>query len=373
MPIAAIPDYFKPDYSELPPGHKYGIFFPVWSRDWKKADGSEKNDALKKVFSYEKFKPLTLSLLARQEAIAKNLGDTVFSLPAESLSPFMTGTGMEHPLENGFAFLAPYGLPYLAGSGVKGVLRRTAEYLRDLEFGENNFGWDKATIKTFFGEEDSKDGHENRGALLFWDVYIQPKDYKLGMDILTPHFGDYYAGEGKVTPHESGTPVPVPFLVVPPEAKFHFHIQCNTHWIANKDLKIAWRSMVKVLLEHSFDWLGFGAKTASGYGQLKADSRALHELAEKEDAAKKANMSLVDRLKNDIQTVWDTEKALNRKQAGGPLDNAVGAAIKEAIASSEPERLEIYHLSKDAMTWLGKDKKKIKEKLAPLNITLSQP
>lgn len=369
MPTAAVPDFFKNiDYSELPPGHKYGMFFPVWDNNWKKLDGN-KTDALKKVFAFKNFEDLSNALVDRQNLSADSLSHSVFRLPAESVSPFMTGTGMEHPLENGFAFLAPYGLPYLAGSGVKGVLRRTAEYLRDFEFGEDNFGWSQTSIDILFGPEPKNGDSETarRGALVFWDVFIQPKEFKLGMDILTPHYTKYY--EGTETPHESGQPVPVPFLVVPSEAKFNFYIQCNAEFIAEERLQQNWRSMVKILLEHSFDWLGFGAKTASGYGQLKADIRALQELAEQEVAAKKANMSVVDRLKDDINKIWGEEKTLNRKQAGGPLDNAVGVAIKEAIDLSEAERQEIYRFAKEAMTWLGKDKKKMKEKLAPLNIT----
>lgn len=282
-------------------------WLPIWDKDLKKQKRDEngqlkykkngepemepkhgetpKVDALRKVcqvFSTASTEQLN-GILSRQTLTAKNLGDAVFSLPAESLSPFMTGTGMEHPLENGFAFLAPYGLPYLPGSGVKGVLRRTAEYLRDLEFGESDCGWNQPAIDILFGPEPVGDEDGHRGALVFWDVYIQPKDYKLGMDILTPHYTEYYKGE--TTPHDSGQPVPVPFLVVPPEAKFQFHIQCNTEYIVDENIKKNWRNLVKGLLEHCFDWLGFGAKTASGYGQLiSLEKRALEaELLRKEN------------------------------------------------------------------------------------------
>lgn len=345
MPIAAVPDYLKPDYSELPPGHKYGIFFPVWSRDWKKTEGTEKNDALKKVFAFEKFKSLSESLLARQKNMASNLGEHVFSLQAESLSPFMTGTGIEHPLENGFAFLAPYGLPYLAGSSVKGVLRRTAEYLRDLEFGENNFGWNQSAIDYLFGPESQDDSTARRGALIFWDVYIQPKDYKLGMDILTPHFTKYY--EGTETPHESGQPVPVPFLVVPPEAAFNFNIQCCEQFIQCDELKINWRSMVKALLEHSFDWLGFGAKTASGYGQLLSSEQKSQQAEEQSAASLKASGVNVGKM------VW--KGALLKSTSAGSGD----------ITIENPETKELV-TGKFYASLSEKSKKRAKDKKAVL-------
>ena len=49
---------------------------------------------------------------------------------------FTTGLGNEHPLENGFVFLNPYGLPYLPGSGVKGVLRQAARELAGGDWGD---------------------------------------------------------------------------------------------------------------------------------------------------------------------------------------------------------------------------------------------
>jgi CRISPR-associated protein Cmr6 len=369
MANAAVPAYMHIDPLALPPppGHKYGIYFPIWSNDWKKVDG-EKNSALKEVFDYERFKPLTESLLSRQQSVSEDLGDAVFSLPAQSLSPFMTGTGMEHPLENGFAFLSPYGLPYLPGSGVKGVLRRTAEYLSNLEFNDADCSWNNAAIDVLFGPGTNADENARRGALVFWDIYIQPKDYKLGMDILTPHYGDYYKGD--TTPHDSGQPVPVPFLVIPQEAKFQFYVQCNAEFIQDEQLKNNWRTLVKTLLEHSFEWLGFGAKTASGYGQLKVEAGARKKLEEKEAELKKAAMPAVERILEELSKVESEERKINRKQAGGPLDNEVGKAVKAASDLSDADRLRIYQACKSALEWLGKDKKKAKEKLAPLNVTL---
>ena len=366
MPIAAVPDYFKSiDYSELPPGHKYGMFFPVWDNNWKKLDGN-KTDALKKVFSFEKCKRMSESLVARQKLQAESLNQAVFSLQAESLSPFMTGTGMEHPLENGFAFLAPYGLPYLAGSGVKGVLRRTAEYLRDLEFGEDNFGWNQAAIDLLFGPEpkngDSETAH--RGALVFWDVFIQPKDYKLGMDILTPHFGDYYKGES--TPHESGQPNPVPFLVVPPEATFNFNIQCNAEFIVDKNILLQWRGMVEQLFIHCFDWLGFGAKTASGYGQLVSlthlEQRKQEALQRQKEADAAAyQKSLADSGISQQNTVW-----LNAKVK----ELNAGSGVLMVENPSDPHQMAKGTMVKD-LTDEQKNKWK-KKKALSLNVEIEQ-
>ena len=66
--------------------------------------------------------------------------DAAYRLDALATAPFTTGLGNEHPLENGFAFLNPYGLPYLPGSGVKGVLRQAARELASGQWGEAR-GW----------------------------------------------------------------------------------------------------------------------------------------------------------------------------------------------------------------------------------------
>jgi len=70
-------------------------------------------------------------------------------------SPLTTGIGREHPTENGFAFLDPYGLPYLPGSSVKGVLRRAAEELALFEDGEKKGGWTLPAVWWLFGFDEN--------------------------------------------------------------------------------------------------------------------------------------------------------------------------------------------------------------------------
>ena len=48
-----------------------------------------------------------------------------------------------------------------------------------------------------------------------------------------------------------------------------------------------WKGLVKAAFEHAFEWLGFGAKTAVGYGAMERDRReeeAARERAEREAA-----------------------------------------------------------------------------------------
>ena len=152
MGIAAVPHYLGQDFNEAPPGHRFGLYFDAWDRQWQIPD-TEKREALKRVIPLTNgHRALLGGLRERQRALADAAGDSVWRLPAQSIAPFMTGLGNEHPLENGFAFLNPYGLPYLPGSGVKGVLRRAAEELA-LGFYGDTGGWDIASLWWLFGFE----------------------------------------------------------------------------------------------------------------------------------------------------------------------------------------------------------------------------
>ena len=88
------------------------------------------------------------ALIGRQKTAAGLLKD-VWSREKKLSSPLVTGIGREHPTENGFAFLEPYGLPYLPGSAVKGVLRRSAEELALFEV--DSKGWTLPAVWWLFG------------------------------------------------------------------------------------------------------------------------------------------------------------------------------------------------------------------------------
>lgn len=298
MGIAATPRYMQDNeagfYENLSPAAKFYTFFPIWQNDWR-MDDRAKDAALKKVLPYsDAAKAQTKAFIERQDILMSSVDASLsLTINTKSTSNFMTGTGMEHPLENGFAFLQPYGLPYLAGSSVKGVLRNTARLLAEKAFGDEDFGFNADTIEILFGtdpqKEDIKPEHCRRGALTFWDVIVQPKESaqgKIGMsvDILTPH-QSHYLQKGE-TPHDSGEPNPVPFLCVGAGAAFNFNITANPHLLA--ELASEWQTMLTKCFEYTTDWFGFGAKTAVGYGVLKLDSSKLEAQQKARDHAAKA-------------------------------------------------------------------------------------
>ncbi len=286
MAIAAVPKYIGQDFKDAPPGHRFMLYFQAWQENWSRVQNITP-DELKKVISLsDNAKKLLSELSKRQSTIAEGLGLYLLKCPAKSIAPFTTGTGIEHPLENGFAFLNPYGLPYLPGSSVKGVIRRAAELLCDGTFGETH-GWDQKAIDALFGYE-SKSGETdeslNRGALIFWDVFPQLAGDSMSIDIMTPHHSEYY--QSAKTPHDSESPNPILFLTIPPKSEFNFYVQCQSALLP-LPLHNQWKSLLESAFHHAFEWLGFGAKTAVGYGQMQspfavhgasAESPELHHL-----------------------------------------------------------------------------------------------
>lgn len=301
MAIAAVPKYLGQDFRDAAPGHTFYLYFPIWEPDARKPwsiDTSAKTKAARQAGKLSDDDRRRMHALAeRQAALAQSLlGQSrrgLWQLPARSTAPFATGLGMEHPLENGFAFLSPYGLPYLPGSGIKGVVRQAARELAEGEFGEPNAGgWSKPTIDALFGKPADNGEDTRRGALAFWDAYPVLADKQtLQVEIMTPHQTHYYIG-GQ-SPHDSGSPNPIPFLAIPPGTRFCFYVECNRPLLERLDASLAaaerWQALLDAAFRHAFDWLGFGAKTAVGYGAMAVDetvrAKAEQEAAEKRQAA----------------------------------------------------------------------------------------
>mgnify|MGYP006087148779 CR=1 FL=1 len=181
MAIAAVPAYLGNDFASASPGLRFGLYLQVWGSDF--ANQKDKAEPLKRAGKLNSNDMATMkSVYERQRASFKTIasGTNTLQLEAIATAPFATGLGNEHPTENGFAFLNPYGLPYLPGSGVKGVLRQAARELASGEWGDS--GWTGEHITALFGPEAGAEASVEaltRGALTFWDVIPQIKSEQL--------------------------------------------------------------------------------------------------------------------------------------------------------------------------------------------------
>lgn len=291
MAIAAVPDYLGKDYSSASPGLRFGMYLPVWNAgDWSKIK-SKVGDLHPVVRLNADHKALMGALRQRQLAAAAALDQMqVLSMEALAVAPFTTGLGNEHPLENGFAFFNPYGLPYLAGSGVKGVLCKAATELSEGLFGDAQ-GWTNDAVEALFGSANERDDSGRRGALIFWDVLPEIAGDALKIEVMTAHQSHYL--QNSASPHESGQPNPINFIAVPPRSHFDFVVQCDLPFLGQIAPALLvdqrWKTLLTAAFEHAFAWLGFGAKTAVGYGAMQVDHAAISKRqAAEEERSKKA-------------------------------------------------------------------------------------
>ncbi len=345
MPIAAVPAYLGADFSKASPGLRFGMYLPLWEADgpdgaWRLTDKC-RAEALRKACALTPADAeLRRALAQRQEELAlPALADgALLAVHATAVAPFTTGLGNEHPTENGFAFLAPYGLPYLPGSGVKGVLRAAARELAGAEWGDST-GWSEPAISALFGldADDGSTTHQ-RGALAFWDVIPQLAGDRLRVDVMTPHQSHYL--QGSDTPHDSGLPNPIAFLTVPSGSGFAFHVSCDRTFLTRCAPGLAaamrWQTLLQAAFQHAFQWLGFGAKTAVGYGAMQSDSAA----------QAKRQQVINDRVKASAQAAAQAARAKELSAIADPIDREIQQFYDARTDKNQPELSVLFNAVK---------------------------
>lgn len=261
---------------------------------------------------------------------------------------FVTGMGIDHPLENGMAWHHTLGTPYIAGSGVKGMFRA---YLWEWSDVQKEQIQQMQQILRWCGytkEEGKKYGlkGESTGTLIFFDA-IPVEPVILAPDVMTPHMGDWYEKGGEEQhnadnpPADWYNPVPVLFLAVK-KASFLFGIAPR-----NEEVKADLKDAMEYLGE-ALKFVGAGAKTAAGYGrfdkaenhkfltQYQKDKEQANKIAlEREKAKELEKLSPVDRIFAQIgDDIANLIKALEEDKFGDDRKNAA-LKIKELMESKK--------------------------------------
>ncbi|HMV45727.1 MAG TPA: type III-B CRISPR module RAMP protein Cmr6, partial [Leptospiraceae bacterium] len=151
----------------------------------------------------------------------------------------------------------------------------------------------KKTFKSYYQSNEPKIGGDREGKIIFFDAYpINLINESIKVDIMNPHYSDYYSSEGNniKPPGDYYNPVPIPFLTVQ-NTSFQFII--GTKQIPKKIIEYKEYEKLKpfdesslkseerfkdsfTLIDLAYLWLklalaehGIGAKTAVGYGYMK--------------------------------------------------------------------------------------------------------
>lgn len=243
-----------------------------------------------------------------------------------SLTRFVTGIGSPHPLENGFAFLKPYGLPYLPASGVKGAVRAAC---RELWQGERK-SEAAALLRHYFGSDTkvSRPGQpeeHQRGALVFFDLFpdlpkgSEESPYKL--DIVNPHYGDYY--ERKSVPADWLTPVPSYFLALRDGLEWRLRVLYVPP--VEKERRGPWLEDITPGVAYALTECGLGAKKSWGYGLFEmlsgpgtsAAGTGRHDTPRRSEAARSVDAILQGLRPRTVSSQIDTlQRSFSAADAG---------------------------------------------------------
>jgi len=358
----------------------WGKFFDGFNPSFTDFENKEtsKRDFLKR-FTGAKGDATAINAAAlRQIQLTEQLGGVWFVATNHDASPFVTGTGNSHPVENGFLWHHTLSVPYMQGSAVKGILRSWLE--NELGYGakdSSDIDQDLMDLVNYFGSDhkDSKQQtlDQQAGNIIFFDA-IPIAQPRLKVEIMTPHMGDYYKDKGKTAPADWHSPNPIPLLAV----------ECISllFCIAPRNGKIDANELaqLKTALQNALANMGAGAKTQTGFGRLNFDETETAKQKKRfEEANKQAEIASASPEQQIIIAALDVinNSPATTLTAGQINHTKLLEYFKKTKAWDESNLVSFWE--QVVVTWLAKsypDKKKAKEqakKLSEKNPWLKAP
>ncbi len=306
------------------------LFYKDYFRDINYADMSDsKNESLiqQRVDNIIKQK----AEIEQKEFIGNIHFSTTTTYPG-----LLLGSGNAHELSSvegqailGFSFDYTSGLPVIAGSSLKGVLRsvfRHKEYIQELLKDEQIDV--KALEKEIFDNGD-----------IFFDATVSKSGLQLlGDDYITPHKNAKKKKDkdGNLVDDALCDPTPLRFIKVMPGVTFTFEFELSDGLITKEQKALLFAA---ILADR-----GIGAKTNVGYGQFESN------------LAQKAKLQIEDyqeELKKQEQVHQEQLQEAQKSEVLASLDSNV-EKIKVSIAEYTKadtklifEVIEVYELSDD--------------------------
>jgi CRISPR-associated protein Cmr6 len=223
----------------------------------------------------------------------------------------VAGLGGASVFETSMTLHHVYGIPYLPGSSIKGLVRSWIIMncflpdAKDPKEGERGKVAEKKAMENLlfahiFGTDTNGPGEKaHQGKVVFLDAYPQTPPV-IEADVMNVHYPKYYSGQSGPVDYDS--PNPIPFLTVGKcdvnnnPLKFSFHLMAKEENKVNEINNIQWADIDTLckkkegawhdglnenstVLEVVNFWLhsalthhGIGAKTAVGYGYFNPTS-----------------------------------------------------------------------------------------------------
>jgi len=171
-------------------------------------------------------------------------------LKLTTLERVVIGTGNPHFFEVGFSLHHLFGIPYIPASELKGFTR----FYYKLEKGLND---DSEEISSIFGNEN------NKGSIIFLDAFLADiKNNPFELDIMNPHYDEYYNNKGQNPPADYLNPKPIFFITLKKGVSFKTYIISKDELLLNNVINI---------MNKKFSNIGIGAKTSVGYGRFNLE------------------------------------------------------------------------------------------------------
>jgi len=311
-------EYFGNDQNYVLKISNLGLLFNkyiyLWQNGWQMEEKNSKEfrDAISKITFGKEY---IANILKRQQATTENLqssGWDAQSFTAVTDSRLIIGLGGTSAIETGMTLHPLYGFPYLPGSGLKGLARAYAEIVVEPRPSGDE-------LREIFGSED-KDPHNvanNRQGKVFFMDGLPTQFPKLELDIMNPHYSEYY--QGNKPPADYLNPVPVTFLTVAAGQNFSFAVFSRDKSLADKAKK--W--LIGGLTE-----LGAGGKTNVGYGYFRDFSDIAIEMqTDKSETPKAITYDIQSRVKaiKNNQTFVEFLKGINDNE----IESLKGISFKD--------------------------------------------
>lgn len=182
----------------------------------------------------------------------------------------VVGLGGESVYETSMTLHHIYGIPYIPGSSIKGVVRswivanvflpQISEEAKERGSKAEEKAWENKTFVKWFGNQDQV------GKITFFDAFPMEAP-RIEPDVMNVHYQNYYSdNKGRTAPTDCQRTNPIPFLTVS-GSPFQFIVGANKKTLI-EDKTIQDKSII-AWLKDALESHGIGAKTAVGYGYLK--------------------------------------------------------------------------------------------------------
>ena len=231
----------------------------------------------------------------------------------------IVGLGSEHVQETNMTLHHVYGIPYIPGSAVKGVLRHwwlSGDFVDNKGEIDEEKALKNPDFLAVFGSQ------EQRGRVQFLDAY--PEEVRFATDIMNPHYSKYY--NGNAPPTDDDNPVPINFLTVE-KSSFRFAFLAKDQDLLDN---------LKERFQEALEIRGVGAKTSVGYGYFRdfkdqtdaITSELTRQQQVEEEEAEKARIA-------SLSPIEQLAEELNRLTAKPVDENRAVQIYNEQLSSLE--------------------------------------